>query len=1501
MNPRPPNDRPPPPAPTPREELEARLTALALGEAAEFDAATLRARLAADPELAAHYRRIEAAALVFKNAFDDEHTAAALPPLEGIPAHLSPERAARITALFAEEAAAAPKVVALPPQKKPARNPWIIFSRRINPYLAIAASLLLVCFITMGVSLGWFNGAIVTAAKLSKAMPSEQYAANAPAPVSPASEPVVAAAPVARPEALVARSNNVDLSQPALPVLPKLLSASELANSVDQQFTPTLPTDSAAMNGLATDNLQAAQNSIPFDQAPGATQSESIFRNTALETPIAAVSQSPTAASQNGNGNFSFVGTGSLNMDTGAVRFDTTGSIGSSQQFAVQTSADAAAPSLLGDQPTLPPGILPPPPPSAPPAAGLPRPASASRRGGAGGGGAGGGFGGPGRAGLGGAGGAAPGAAFPLGNSGANPTVVAGGNFIVNTPLPNLTIPQSIPTQPSGVNVGETATAETDMAARFLDVNQGDLQELGFNWQSTSTKLATDGASPLIADSNTALTLGSGLLTTNQGTITRPTGGTPQLVGAGTLGYAEAADAQNAHAIASSSNALGANGNGLTFGGSATGVNKDALAVAGGSGTLDTLARPANSLLPGQTQDNWANNDAATATAWLATVPDNVAGIALTQAGTLSAPETYTDGTTINGGTLDLSFTAALRPKKVTNGALQPDANITYDNLTGGSIAGYTWTSQPIGRAGASAVGNGQFPLTGGSLDTISSSTLTLSGTNTYTGNTTITAGTMLQLGNGQAPGGSMPDYTTSGNLTFGNATTATLGGLSGNQNVRFSNESGDFLLGTAIVSANVGGLVGNDTISDLATFHTGNFTLPGGNLPQNGGSLQTPSQYSNVPFGAGPLIKAGGGNLTLSNNNTYTGSTTITGGNVVFQNGGVVLGISNLVPTGATPTTVAGINNSFYGGTPVLGGNPNLNFNGNTNFGTAPNIVLNGGGLQWGAGSSPDISSENLTLGGNNVATSYIPKGNATLSLGGSGTLNSAGSPANSIVVSNTLTGGGMLKSDTDGLSGTGAVRVDKSSPISAAPQSPATYTSAADQPAARPPTVVKFPAAVATADYAFSTFALNVSDASYQLALAALRNRRWPDPGATRTEEFLNAFNYHDPAPGDGEAAAFHYDLGQNPIQPGSDLLRVSYQTAADGRDRATPLRLTILLDGSGSMTRADRVATLQAAVRALGTLLRAGDTVSLVTFARTPQVRAVNLPAERFGDILNIIDTLVPDGGTNMEEALTTAYAIARQNFDLHAQNRVILFTDGAANLGELDPKALAGIVEQNRLFGIALDAYGVGWDGYDDTTLEALTRKSDGRYAFLNGPADVNAAFAQKLAGALAPAAQDVKIQIEFNPQRVTSYRLMGYNNLRLTQQQFRDNSVSAGELAAAEQGAALYDLVLDPAGAGPIGTARARYRDPGTQNFHELTWTIQYNGTPPTFDHATPALRLAAVAGYFAEYLQQSPYAQSVTPRGLYDLLRGVPEAFPGDPRPAGLADALTAASALAGN
>jgi autotransporter-associated beta strand protein len=777
-------------------------------------------------------------------------------------------------------------------------------------------------------------------------------------------------------------------------------------------------------------------------------------------------------------------------------------------------------------------------------------------------------------------------------------------------------------------------------------------------------------------------------------------------------------------------------------------------------------------------------------------------------------------------------------------------------------------TAAPVMDNGAVADASGA-----GTLVKAGAGTLTLAGTQTYTGTTSVQGGevnftSLNNFGNGAVT-------QNAGNDTFD---------ANGN-NVTFS---------TALSGNGVIVLTGSNTYAGGTTLSAGTLTVTtGGNVSDNvlisGGSLDFSTQAATTDrlFTLGNSTSTVGGVISGTGSVSQSPTTTFTddgaGSNSAFK-------------TGTGTWTLTG--NSTYGGT-VNTGAGSLTLNGvNTFNGTT---TVNGGTLQLGSGSvftlaaAPASSYKSITMQEEREAEEAAALADAKermtqykallQSASANATAQTAIQPPAQVAAAAMP----KLAADKENVTDNGALVFDGST--SGEPVTPV----------ARPPSEVKFPPAIATADNAFSTFALNVNDASYRVALAALESRQWPDPAGTRTEEFLNAFQYHDPAPAPGEPCTVNYDMGQNPFESSGDLLRVSFQTAAAGRDRSTPLRLTILLDGSGSMTRADRVATLQAAMRTLGQQLRAGDTVSLVTFARTAQVRATNVPTERFGEILQIMDSLLPDGGTNMEDALKTAYQIARQNFTQGAQNRVILLTDGAANLGELEPPALAAIVEENRKAGIALDAYGVGWDGYNDAVLEALTRKSDGRYGFLNRPEDVDAAFARKLAGALTPAAQDVKLQIEFNPARVESYRLMGYNNLRLTQQQFRDNTVSAGELAAADQGTALYNLVLNPDGRGPIATVRARYRDPGTENYHELSWTVQYTGLPPAFDQAPPALRLAAVAGYFAEYLQQSPFAAEVKPHALGQLLRGVPEAFAPDPRPAGLAQAIAEASSLSGD
>jgi hypothetical protein len=174
------------------------------------------------------------------------------------------------------------------------------------------------------------------------------------------------------------------------------------------------------------------------------------------------------------------------------------------------------------------------------------------------------------------------------------------------------------------------------------------------------------------------------------------------------------------------------------------------------------------------------------------------------------------------------------------------------------------------------------------------------------------------------------------------------------------------------------------------------------------------------------------------------------------------------------------------------------------------------------------------------------------------------------------------------------------------------------------------------------------------------------------------------------------------------------------------------------------------------------------------------------------------------------------------------------------------------------------------------------------------------FAGQLVGALNVAASDVKAQVEFNPNRVATWRQIGYAKHQLTKEQFRDNTVDAAEIAAAESGNALYVVQVNPAGSGPIGVMRVRFRIPATGQYVEQAWEIPYQTRVPALDQASPALRLAATAAAFGEWLSGSPFAAEVTPAALQNQLRGVPEVFAPDPRPQRLASMISQVRTLTG-
>ncbi|WP_193213352.1 YfbK domain-containing protein [Luteolibacter marinus] len=426
----------------------------------------------------------------------------------------------------------------------------------------------------------------------------------------------------------------------------------------------------------------------------------------------------------------------------------------------------------------------------------------------------------------------------------------------------------------------------------------------------------------------------------------------------------------------------------------------------------------------------------------------------------------------------------------------------------------------------------------------------------------------------------------------------------------------------------------------------------------------------------------------------------------------------------------------------------------------------------------------------------------------------------------------------------------------------------------------VVEPMAETETATEPFSTFSLHVSDASFKLATAAMERGEVPAAESIRPEEFYNAFDYGDAAPANGEPVVCAVEQSAHPAFPRRNLLRIGVRTGSQGRGQSTPLNLTLLLDNSGSMERDDRQAGLTMAVQQLSGLLQAGDTVSVVGFSRQPHLLVDRLPGDRAQELNRLVAQTPSEGGTNLEEGLKLGGELALRQFDPAAQNRVVLFTDGAANLGDAEPETLQKKIEELRQQGVAFDAAGFGADGLNDRLLERLTRNGNGRYYVVDQPGDADANFAKQLAGAFRPAAENVKVQVRFNPARVGKYKLIGFEEHRLNKEDFRNDAVDAAEMAAEEAGNALYQIEVLPDGEGEVGEVSVRFRDVASGQMVERTWTIPYEAQAPAFDQAAPSIQLAGLAAFAAEKLRGAPMADAVDFQQLGESLAKVKARYP---------------------
>ena len=331
-------------------------------------------------------------------------------------------------------------------------------------------------------------------------------------------------------------------------------------------------------------------------------------------------------------------------------------------------------------------------------------------------------------------------------------------------------------------------------------------------------------------------------------------------------------------------------------------------------------------------------------------------------------------------------------------------------------------------------------------------------------------------------------------------------------------------------------------------------------------------------------------------------------------------------------------------------------------------------------------------------------------------------------------------------------------------------------------------------------STFSIDVDTASYTLARRFLMDmKRLPARDSVRLEEFVNYFNYNYADPTGRVPVAVHCEMAECPWKKGHQLLRVGIQAKHVETKNLPPSNLTFLIDVSGSMSGPNRLPLLVKSLKLMVDQMRDEDHVSVVTYASGVEVR---LPATSGRDkarIHAVLDGLRAYGATSGGEGLRLAYDEAKKNFSKDGNNRVILATDGDFNVGMSSDAELVGFIEEKRNDGIFLTVLGFGMGNYQDARMKKIANAGNGHYAFIDGLLEAKKVLMTEFGGTLFTVAKDVKIQIEFNPAHVASYRLLGYESRLLKAKDFNDDKKDAGEMGAGHSVTAFYELV--PPGAG----------------------------------------------------------------------------------------------------
>jgi Ca-activated chloride channel family protein len=418
-------------------------------------------------------------------------------------------------------------------------------------------------------------------------------------------------------------------------------------------------------------------------------------------------------------------------------------------------------------------------------------------------------------------------------------------------------------------------------------------------------------------------------------------------------------------------------------------------------------------------------------------------------------------------------------------------------------------------------------------------------------------------------------------------------------------------------------------------------------------------------------------------------------------------------------------------------------------------------------------------------------------------------------------------------------------------------------------------------TEDDNLSTFAIDVDTGAYTVMRRYIRDGVLPPDESVRLEEYVNYFEQEYALPENG-AFAIHLEGAPAPYGESDkyQLVRVGIQGYDVDDSQRPDAMLIFVIDVSGSMDMENRLGLVKESLRLLVNELRPTDRVGIVVYGSQAEVILEPTYVDSRRTILSAIDRVRPNGSTNAEHGIMLAYELADEFYEEGHINRLILCSDGVANVGNTGAEAILQHAEE----GISLSTFGFGMGNYNDVLMEQLADQGDGSYAYIDTLNEAERVFIDDLTSTLLTIAKDAKIQVEFNENVVERYRLLGYENRDVADEDFRNDEVDAGEIGAGHSVTALYEVKLadDVNPNDTAMTVRVRYEDPDSGQVTEIQQKISPNEFEPYFDKTSPSFQLDAVVAEYAEILRDSYWAQDSDLTSVALEARRIAEYLPHD-------------------